>query len=114
MELFAGHQYKILHINCEKRDNKCNYKFGYLITEPKEDKNTNEWCTYEQTNELSIKIGYRNETFFRAEMNGSVFERKGATLGVRDNRSNHEFMYEGFIAKLLLSAKICMSLPLCP
>lgn len=48
----------------------------------------------------------KKQTFFNAKINGSLFDKNGATRGVCDNRSNHDFMYEGLTAKLLFSAKI--------
>jgi len=38
-ELFVGHEHII---NCGKEEKKCNEKFCYLRTEPKEDKCANE------------------------------------------------------------------------
>lgn len=44
----------------------------------------------------------------------SAFERKDATRGAQDERFSHDFIYEGSIAKLLLSTKIWLSWLLCP
>lgn len=41
---------------------------------------------------MEIKNYNIRETFFNAEIIGSALERKGATRGVRDKRSNHALM----------------------